>query len=1115
MAFDIAPQSAPTALELFIKQSGAQVVYLQDDVKEMRTNALKGQFEPRAALELLLKDTGLTYTERKASQFTVGRAAPKPGSVGGTFLAPRHRAALAGVHVSVLETGATADVGVGGDFRIGGLPPGTYTLAASGEGFSRLKITDVVVRAGADTDLATQELPLAPKEGDVQTMQELVVSASKDIQTLTAVEVSGDKMKPFSTANIDLPRTNNDVLPFYIFDTATIDQSGATNVEDFLKQRLTMNTTALTNGQRAINNVGGNTSTINLRGVGADKTLILVNGRRLAGISYRGTDAQPDLNGIPMSAIARVEVMPSSAAGIYGGSALGGVVNVVLKKDYSGGEIRTVYDNTSNSDAARRTVSLNYGLSLEGGRTHLVLNGSWADSHEMLAQDRQGLIEATRATISRNLPTFFTTASNPILGSLPNIGPTSATQTTLTLKNGTVLPSNRTYISAGTVAASSPSALYAMLAANAGSWNLDLPPTAQDGGKLLPFDATPRVQSLSASVRRQMLPKLEFFADFSLNENKTRQNYSPTGTGALVPATSSVSPFTTDVNVTFPARISVPYSSNSTNRTVTFGAIAQLPWGWTGEFDYTWTKNKFTTIIDSLDAAATFADRNSGALNLFVDTLQFLDLSKYVITSPYTGTSDLDDFALRASGPLFHLPWGVPTLTFGLEHRVTRVPTAAFITNNPISVSSSFSFTYFGRDSLTDSGYSEITLPLIKKDWLPLVHSLDVQAAGRRETYTVDTGTAFARNNFNLTPPTVVYTGVTRGGAPFFSKAKFASNDYTVGLKYQPVPELTFRGSRGTAFLPPTPAQLSPNNNPSTTTTNVTDPTTGLVNAVTTVAGGNPDLTPQHSKSTNGGVIWEPTWKPLRGLRLNAEYYKIEQFDAISALTAAQIVAAGSVYGSRITRDATTNRITQVNISNLNLYHLTTEGWDLSADYTVKTGVGAFNLGAVESVIEHLKTQFSPTQPEYEAAGYNPAENGAPKNKTSVTLNWEGQRWSAGWATRAISSYKVHGAVGGPSSRQNASGGVFGNFIAAQGSDTVESQMYHDVFAGYSFGRQSGSRSMREKLFAGLTVQLGVRNVFGHAPPLDVNGNGNATYFLSPYGDLRGRSFWLNVKKAF
>jgi len=87
-----------------------------------------------------------------------------------------------------------------------------------------------------------------------------------------------------------------------------------------------MNTTSLTNSQtnpQQGTSPLGTTSTINLRGLGSNETLILIDGRRTAGVSFAGNSVQPDINGIPLSAIERIEVLPSSASAIYGGAAVG------------------------------------------------------------------------------------------------------------------------------------------------------------------------------------------------------------------------------------------------------------------------------------------------------------------------------------------------------------------------------------------------------------------------------------------------------------------------------------------------------------------------------------------------------------------------------------------------------------------------------------------------------------------------------------------------------------------------------------------------------------------------------------------------------------------------
>src|ERR1700678_2898274 len=91
-------------------------------------------------------------------------------------------------------------------------------------------------------------------------MQEVVVVAKKDVETMNPYLVTDTKPQPFSDRNVDLPRGIDDVQPYYIFDSQTIDESGTTDVEDFLRQRLTMDTTVQTNAQTTLYQTGSGPS---------------------------------------------------------------------------------------------------------------------------------------------------------------------------------------------------------------------------------------------------------------------------------------------------------------------------------------------------------------------------------------------------------------------------------------------------------------------------------------------------------------------------------------------------------------------------------------------------------------------------------------------------------------------------------------------------------------------------------------------------------------------------------------------------------------------------------------------------------------------------------------
>ncbi len=347
-------------------------------------------------------------------------------------------------------------------------------------------------------------------------------------------------------------------------------------------------------------------------------------------------------------------------------------------------------------------------------------------------------------------------------------------------------------------------------------------------------------------------------------------------------------------------------------------------------------------------------------------------------------TYGLDDYALRANGPVPVLPWGPIDLTLGLERREGKNGAQTIDWLYPLSADSTSRDVYFTKKSRTDSAYFEARVPLVPRDRFKFVRNLEFQVAGRTERFEADTGTSGVENYYLSTPPDVFIFGANRNGAPVFGTASYASTDFTVAIKYQPFSDIIIRASRGTAFLPPTSDQLAPSNTPSTTKTSVIDPVTGASVAVTTVGGGNPDLVPQNSISTNAGIIWEPHTGPLRGLRFNAEYYNIKQFDFITAPTAQIVVSNEALFPGRVTRDAS-GAITQVNISSTNLYRRETEGMDLSLDYSLKTGAGLFNLRGAETIVFHNYNQFSLTLPDVDSVGF-PSDGGAPlKRKRNLS----------------------------------------------------------------------------------------------------------------------------------
>ena len=219
-------------------------------------------------------------------------------------------------------------------------------------------------------------------------------TTSEEVTKLDPYQVTDARPAPFSNASVDLPRTPDDVQPYVVFDASDLARSGALDVQDFLRKGLTMDATRMTGAQGI--SLAGVGSSFDLRGLGSNHTLVLINGRRTSDGNNAAANVvggQTNLNGIPLAAIERIEVLPTSGSAIYGASAAGGVINVVLKRDYTGGELRTSYQNTFDSDAPVRQVNLSYGLALERGRTQVTLAGGYSDQAILAYQDRPFLHE--------------------------------------------------------------------------------------------------------------------------------------------------------------------------------------------------------------------------------------------------------------------------------------------------------------------------------------------------------------------------------------------------------------------------------------------------------------------------------------------------------------------------------------------------------------------------------------------------------------------------------------------------------------------------------------------------------------------------------------------------
>src|SRR5437667_9443563 len=162
-------------------------------------------------------------------------------------------------------------------------------------------------------------------------------------QTVERVEITGSSIKRIDAET---------ALPVQIVTRQEIEATGAANAEQFLQGlgvALQGNSNAV--AASASGATTGGVSSVSLRGLGSQRTLVLIDGKRVAGGGTITDSTTVDVNLIPASAIERIEVLKDGASAIYGSDAIGGVINFILRKDYRGGEVTAHADITQHPGA--------------------------------------------------------------------------------------------------------------------------------------------------------------------------------------------------------------------------------------------------------------------------------------------------------------------------------------------------------------------------------------------------------------------------------------------------------------------------------------------------------------------------------------------------------------------------------------------------------------------------------------------------------------------------------------------------------------------------------------------------------------------------------------------
>ncbi|MES2443952.1 MAG: TonB-dependent receptor [Pseudomonadota bacterium] len=890
--------------------------------------------------------------------------------------------------------------------------------------------------------------------------------------------------------NVDIPRTENDTQPYVVFGSTEITNSGALTLDQFLASRLSANAQSSSIGQAGTTGVGASTGSINLRGLGTNQTLILVDGRRIPSVSIFGTLNQPSIAGIPLSSIERVEVLPTTAGAAYGGSATGGVINIVLKRNYQGLDIEVLYGDTFRADASVFRASVGGGFTINRTHTKVTFSASYSGGSRLYNSERSFSARAAARVLANDPNAFFFDAGGAICSTLSfsanaeacNGGP-------LTLDNGVPVGSNRTIVPPGYVGPITAGDGGTPLAANSGRLSFAFSPR-----NLL---TTPTTDAQNLNIRQPLTGGISAYVDLS-RDSSLLHRVTPQIVPLVIPAASN--PFQQNilVNLQLPDNV-LDATTSLVNKRIAAGVIAKLPAHWTGSIDYQWARSEvssraqsFSRVSPAYLTVAQQAAFTDTSIIPILNNSSLLDLTR--LSQP--ARTELTSIAARAGGPLLRLPGGSLNLSAVVEHREERAASAVSATLTP------FINIYLwspATSTAVNSGYAEMRAPLVSRSTaIPLISDLELMAAVRSDHYE----TKFAASSIAVPSENGPFPSVQR------AVSTFSSVDYTLGLRYSPVPGITFRSSYGTGFLPPPLSFTRPNapSMPLAGVLDLTDPKRGNMaltgdgtGHVTTITGGNQNIEPERSKSLSYGVIVSPPFLP--GLRLSADVTSIRKTGEITPPDPQYIINNETEFPGRIARGVNlpgdpvgwAGPIIGIDQTAVNLFKSQITAIDFTGDYSFKTSIGSFNAYLNATTQSRLERQVTASGPTPEYAGKT---TGPLKWRGNVGLDWNKGNWRAGWNMQYFGRYEACT----PSLTASACALV----VLRQGSKWIPSQTYNDLYIGYRFGDRIS------KALEGTEVTVAIQNVFDHVPPIVAN---DVSY--STYGDPRLRRFTLELRKHF
>jgi outer membrane receptor protein involved in Fe transport len=883
---------------------------------------------------------------------------------------------------------------------------------------------------------------------------------------LEKIEVTGSRIRTLGDEAT--------AIPVFSIPQVELERRGVTRLADIrraipqLGAAIGFNDNLQNSGTSRAQTVG---TSFNMRGLGGNSTLVLVDGRRIPHTGQEapgGAGGREDfsVDGIPVNAIERIDILPQGAGAIYGSEAIAGVVNIILKKNYTGAELRVTYDNTFDSDVGQTNVALTAGY--RTGKLSTFLSASWENQNGMASRDRWWTATNDGRAFG-STSTSFTSSPTAGAGSLSTaFFPASAP--------GALLPGQSSHV------VLIPNGSNGSTATNTGSAPVTMAqvPLFDSAAYSMGIDPAKR-QTYLFRASYQLTPKLEIYGDARWSEFENDFTGTPVALNRQLSVGAPGNPFSVAVflNKVF-YDLPLPRAiSTQQNTGFTLGARGVLFSDWRYDVSASWTRN--VVADDALTGASfnfgltTAALSGSNPVILAYDSLNGTNpngagvLEALMPFADHKDTTDVYQYVAIADGTIWSGWAGDIRAAFGAEAGEEKVK----FWREPSPATPTFVLTKpFSREHT--AVFAEVGIPLLSdKQDIPLVYRLEVGGAVRATDYS-DAGA--------VTTPT--YRAL-----------------------FQPVKWLTFRVSRAEGFKPvrlyDLQAPITQFTSNITAARNISDPLRGgglVTGSFLNRSGGNPALNPEESVSRNAGVVFDVPGRFFKGLSFSADYYEIDYTERSGSAGLQDLL---NYFPERVFRlpltpadqalgytggalpQSSTGQLAWDG-SNINLAGVRTKGWDYRASFSRSFGFGELLVTAAYSKPELIVTQATPAAAPSSTFGHQP-------DKFSGSVFWGKGAWDAGVSVNYQARYFI-GGVTNPNS-------------------SYPSYIEWNPQASYNFGKDSRfggeASTWWGRWLADSKLTVTVINAFDREPTLAAAANFRFA------GDPRLRRYIVSLSKKF